>query len=45
MAYPGACLYEISEEGMARTDFMETEHYRVTKSFLDNPQTYLRHLK
>ena len=45
MAYPGACLYEISQEGMVRKDFSQTEHYRVTKSFLDNPGSYLRHLE
>jgi len=45
MAYPGAALYEISEAGMHRTDFKDTEHYMVTKSFLDNPEAYLRHLQ
>lgn len=45
MAYPGACLYEISDRGMVRTEFSETEHYRVTKSFLDHPEVFLRHLK
>src|SRR5690606_21750255 len=44
MAYPGASLYEISDLDMIRTDFKDTEHYRVTKSFLDNPGAYLRHL-
>jgi predicted ATPase len=45
MGIPGATLYEIQEDGMQQVKFEETDHYRITKSFLDNPQSYLRHLK
>lgn len=45
MGTPGACIYEIKEEGIVETDYRETEHYRITKTFLDNPEFYLRHLK
>jgi predicted ATPase len=45
MAIPGAWLYEITEDGMAQTEFTDTEHYRITKGFLDNPEAYLRHLQ
>jgi predicted ATPase len=37
-------LYEIQETGMIEVKFEETEHYRITKSFLENPQQYLRYL-
>lgn len=43
MGLPGAVLYEIQEDGMKRVDYKETEHYRITKTFLDNPDQYLRH--
>jgi len=45
MGIPGALLYEIREDGMHRVEFTDTEHYRITKTFLDNPQSYLRHLQ
>ena len=43
MGLPGATLYEIQEDGMRRVDYKETDHYRITKTFLDNPDHYLRH--
>lgn len=45
MGIPGALLYEIRENEMERVEFRDTEHYRITKTFLDNPQAYLRHLE
>jgi predicted ATPase len=44
MGIPGALLYEITEEGMQPVNYQETDHYRITKTFLDNPDFYLRHL-
>jgi predicted ATPase len=44
MGLPGAALYEIQEDRMQRVEYKETEHYRITKTFLDNPDQYLRHL-
>jgi predicted ATPase len=44
MGIPGATLYEISDTSMKAVDFEDTEHYQITKTFLDNPDTYLRHL-
>jgi len=44
MAYPNAQIYQITEDGMEETTLEETEHYFLTKSFLDNPEAYLRHL-
>ncbi|WP_346752815.1 AAA family ATPase [Splendidivirga corallicola] len=43
MAYPGATIYEITDTGMQKTDLENTDHYSVTKSFLNNPELYLRH--
>jgi predicted ATPase len=45
MGIPGALLYEIQEDAIQRVEFTDTEHYRITKTFLDNPQAYLLHLQ
>ena len=44
MAYPGAGIFELSEEGIARVDYRDTEHYRMTKRFLDDPDRMLHYL-
>lgn len=44
MGIPGAFIYEIREDEMLKVDFKDTDHYRITKTFLDNPEYYLRHL-
>jgi len=45
MAFPGSTIYEITEEGMDKTELEYTEHFSVTKSFLNNPEAYLRRLE
>jgi predicted ATPase len=45
MGIPEAILYEIREEEMLRVEYKETDHYRITKRFLDDPEYYLRHLR
>lgn len=44
MSIPNATIYEISEDGMYITDLEDTDHYKITKGFLNNPEMYLRHL-
>ena len=44
MAFPGARIYELSEEGIRAVEYRETEHYQLTKRFLDNPERMLRYL-
>ena len=44
MAYPGAEIYQLSDEGIERADYKNTEHYIVTKQFLDNPERMLKYL-
>lgn len=44
MGIPGAVIYEIQEDSMKPVEYKETDHYRITKTFLDNPEYYLRHL-
>jgi predicted ATPase len=43
MGIPGARLYEIREDGMQDVEYKETDHYRITRTFLENPDHYLRH--
>lgn len=45
MGFPGALLYEIQEDAMTQVPYKETDHYRITKTFLDDPEYYLRHLR
>ena len=44
MSYPDAMIYSFSDQGVRPIDYQETEHYRVTRAFLDNPQRMLKHL-
>lgn len=44
MAYPGALIYHITEAGIESVKYEETEHYEVTKAFLDNPDRMLKEL-
>lgn len=44
MAYPDACIYQCGAEGVAPVAYDDTEHVRVTRDFLADPQRMLRGL-
>lgn len=44
MAYPGAKILELSEQGIACVAYRDTEHYRMTKQFLDDPERMMKYL-
>jgi predicted ATPase len=44
LGYPGATIYLFTEGAIARVPYTETEHYVITKSFLNNPERMLREL-
>lgn len=44
ICYPGATIYQFGDDGVCETPYEDTEHYYLTKSFLNNPAAYLRHL-
>jgi predicted ATPase len=44
LAYPGATLYEIRDGALVQTPYEDTEHVRLTRSFLADPERFLRHL-
>ena len=44
MGYPGAEIFWLDEEGIRPVDYKETEHYILTRKFLNDPQSLLRYL-
>ena len=44
LAYPGATIYECGPEGVRRLVYEETEHFRVTRDFLNRYPAMLRTL-
>lgn len=40
MAYPDAFIYKV-DEGYKRVEYRETEHYQVTRAFLNDPERML----
>ena len=44
MAFPNAEILELTETGIESVKYKETEHYRITKSFLDDPERMLSFL-
>jgi predicted ATPase len=41
MSYPDAWIYVLSQEGIKRVPYEETDHYLVTRGFLSNPKRSL----
>ena len=44
ICYPDADIYQFDEKGVTKTTYEQTEHFSLSKSFLDNPKLYLKHL-
>lgn len=44
MTFPGAEVLEITEEGIRSVNYKETEHYMVTKRFMDAPEKMIESL-
>jgi predicted ATPase len=41
MAYPDAWIYQIGPKGLDRVAYEDTEHFQVTRDFLNRPQRML----
>ena len=41
LAYPDAWIYQTSAHGLERVEYEDTEHYQVTRGFLNRRETYL----
>ena len=44
MAFPNAEILEFTQEGIKKTKYQETEHFKITKNFLENPEKMLHYL-
>ncbi|NLA77668.1 MAG: AAA family ATPase [Clostridiales bacterium] len=44
LSFPDAEVLELSADGISSVDYRETEHYKVTKRFMENPERMIRYL-
>ena len=44
MAYPKATIYSLEDQAIRRVEYRETEHYAVTRQFLNDPEGMLGQL-
>ncbi len=44
LAYPDATIYALGDDGIETVEYQDTEHYRLTREFLEAPERYLHHL-
>jgi predicted ATPase len=44
LSYPGAVLFSLDGDAMQEVAYRDTEHYRVTRDFLNAPERYFKHL-
>jgi len=42
MSYPDSFIYHCSSDGVSRIEYAETEHFRVMRDFLSDPERMLR---
>jgi predicted ATPase len=42
IAYPDAVIYALDADGIHRTEYTETDNYRVSRGFLNNPEGMLK---
>lgn len=44
LAYPGAVLFSLDGDSIREIAYRDSEHYLVTRDFLNSPERYFRHL-
>lgn len=44
MTFPNAQILEFSQSGIKSVNYQETDHFRLTKTFLENPEKMLHYL-
>ena len=42
LACPGAVIYSFDHSPLAQVRYEDTQHYQIYRSFMENPETYLR---
>ena len=40
----GATIFSLDDERIAEVEYAETNHYKLTRDFLECPERYFRHL-
>jgi predicted ATPase len=44
MAFHGATIYELSEKGIEKAAYEKTDHFLITRDFLNHRDAYLKEL-
>ena len=44
MAYPNSEILQFTETGIDKVSYRETEHYKITKQFIDTPERMIKYL-
>jgi predicted ATPase len=44
MAFPKALIYRLGANGIERVAYEDTEHYRITRDFLNSPERFFKNL-
>lgn len=44
LAYPNAWIYQITANGLERIEYTDTEHFRVTRDFLNRHEKFIKEL-
>ena len=44
MAYPDSTIYQFGGSGIREIEYRDTEHFRVTRAFLESPERMLKQL-
>ena len=44
LAYPGARIYMLDSAGMRHVEYEDTEHYQITRTFLQSPRLFLERM-
>jgi predicted ATPase len=44
LSYPGATIFSLDGDSIQEIDYRETDHYRLTRDFLNAPEKFFRHL-
>lgn len=42
LAYPNSVIYQFNENGIQQVAWQDTEHYQITRQFLNNPQGMMK---
>ena len=44
LTLPGSCVLSLDNGRISEVDYRETEHFRLTRDFLNAPERFYRHL-